>query len=203
MSRRESSTKKQNVHIKETIHELEERKIQLGIELENTKAAIDVLSHLSSDSPGITDARVIVPPLTERPPKRKHKKRKKTKSPTEHIAGLRGPRNQFSQYKGVTKGPARKDGSFGYKACFWNGKKNITVGTFDNEMDAAAAIEQHKAKIAGQAEDTQARIRNRIEQHENEKMKKWKCAHCGLVIKQTDQPGECLICHSASFKEIE
>jgi len=140
--------------------------------------------------------------------KQKRKKRKR-KDPPVHIAGHRGPRNQFSKFKGVTLGRLKKDGSVSYRANFWDGKKNIHLGTYDDEFRAAAEVALHKGDTVeadrlmelSAAGTLQAKA---VEQADNKpEMKEWLCTHCKLEMRHPTQPMRCIRCDSASFKEVK
>lgn len=72
-----------------------------------------------------------------------------------------GSAKPFSKYKGVTKAKSLKDGKPRFMASIWR-DKNVTLGTFTIEEEAAAAA----AEARGEKELAQE-LRNKIEQIEN------------------------------------
>lgn len=142
-------------------------------------------------------------------PKRTYRKRKATKPEPKHVAGHRGPRNQFSKYKGVTKGPIRKNGKWKYRAHFWDGRKNISLGMFDDDLLAAAAVADRKGDkaeaarlraMAGQsAADMDEQAENNPDRPEKVKMVTiYICSHCNTEWKS--RPDRCPHCDGATFK---
>jgi len=70
---------------------------------------------------------------------KKHAVKKTTKKPKAEKSSRRGPRAR-SKYKGVS--PSKTAGKF--RAAFWDKEKgNVYLGTFNSELLAAAAYEEH------------------------------------------------------------
>jgi len=154
-----------------------------------------------------------------------YKKRVAEKTKPKHIAGLRGRRNQFSQHKGVTRGKPKKDGTITYRANVWDGKqkKNLKFGTFNNELLAAAAVQDYKGNkeearklrdMAAQQEDGKyvdaANMKEQAENNPNRpthqaKKKKgvtvYVCKRCGS--KWETKPTHCIHCQCDDFREVE
>ena len=74
------------------------------------------------------------------------KKKSAQKSHKNSSTKRQGAKKPFSEYKGVTRGNPKKDGTVRYRANVWDGKinKNVLVGIFENEILAAAAVAEHK-----------------------------------------------------------
>lgn len=143
----------------------------------------------------------------------KHKKRK-VETKVKHVAGLLGPKNQSSQYKGVKKSKKPyADGRDRFEVSFYNKQtqKLKYLGSFDNELLAAATYQeragnkdeakrlrsltrQQKADMAEQAENNQ----DKPEPDAKKKVTIYVCSHCKLETKS--KPIRCAQCDGASFK---
>jgi len=144
---------------------------------------------------------------------------------TPTIKGKSGSRNPFSKYKGVTRGKPKKDGSITYRAHIWDGKqgKNLMIGTFDEELLAAAAVHDYKgnkeeaqrlrnlaATTSGITKQQRADIQEQVDNnpdrpsHPAKKKKSdtvYVCKRCGTEWEI--KPKQCRGCGCDDFREVE
>jgi len=158
------------------------------------------------------------PPVTK--PSLKNTKKNAGKGPKKD---RKLPPRKKSKYKGVSPLPPTKDGTIKFSATYWDGKKgkSVHMGTFENELNAAAAYQDHigdKAEAARlramvkppDADMAKQSAADMAEQAENNpdkpphrsKLKTWQCYHCKITLRHPTQPLRCIQCDSASFKEI-
>jgi len=205
-----------NIHT--VIETLEEHEGQLACELLETRNCIATIKRLFGVEEGESKPKEPRRPRQPRPPVITAKKTTadSRKAKTKHIAGLRGPRKQFSQYKGVSQGRTKKDGTIIYRASGRAGKKTIFLGSFSSEPQAAAAVADFKgdkdeaARLLDLAKQQQADM---AEQRENNpdrppaKKRKGKtvleyvCLRCGS--KWDFKPKHCIGCQGVDFREVE
>ncbi len=217
-------------HIKQTILWLENRKQQLSDKIIEVELCVDTLMQLMGYKREEAETKKTNPqnqkmiPGEINKPKRPYKRREVTPKPkrlskvrVDHIAGLRGPRNQNSRYKGVSLNKPKKDGTQKFRVQFWNGKlkKNIPLGTFNSELKAAAVYQDHignkdeAAKLHGQARQQQADMAEQAENNPDrppakKKGKKiWVCKRCGLKYRTDPTKHSCIKCQHKDFREVE
>jgi|GEM_PF-6343510 len=155
------------------------------------------------------------------PPKKTKRNYKKPRKQGRPAGGVnrRGPRKKFSEYPGVTAGRKREDGSVPYRAGYWNGKRNIALGTFDDELLAAAAVaeakgdkkkavslrlesqSQRRADDREQAENNPDRPMTPEDRAEVKRTKKpvYVCKRCGLEYRSR---GVCAGCGCDDMREV-
>lgn len=149
------------------------------------------------------------------------KKIKKTagKTSSQSLSGKRrGKPNPFSKFKGVTKARPKKDGTGKYLASFWDGtkQKNICLGTFDNELLAAAAVAEHKGdkdeakRLRVLAKQKKTDMKEQAENnpdrppHKKRKEKIWVCktTSCGIEYRTDPTINGCLNCKRNNFRVV-
>lgn len=232
----------QTEHIKQTIEYLHDQKRQLAEKIAiigeciNNLEELDGFNSVEAEKPSKTTKRRKYkkktrptkpqnkpkqkdsgPKLTDRPTKKSKKAGGRISS--QRLSGKRfGKPNPFSEYKGVTRGKPKKDGTVMYRASVWDGRKNknILLGTFSSELLAAAAVADHRGDkaevirlraLAKQQQDV-----DMAEQLENNpdraaaavRKKKTKtiyvCKRCGLQYKSK---GTCAECGNDDFREVQ
>lgn len=128
-----------------------------------------------------------------------------------------GPRKQFSQYKGVYKGPNKADGRQTCQAGVWRDGKNKNLGNYLIEEQAAAVAAEargEKAEAKRLLEIAKQKERNIAEQQENNPDRPvgrrgsrespttaYQCSKCGDVY--STKPPSCPGCSGASFREVQ
>jgi len=129
----------------------------------------------------------------------------------------------YSQYKGVTKGKTRTDGTITFKAGAWSptDKRNHRLGTYEIEELAAAAVEEflghadEAKRLRAMAEQKKA---DAIEQAENNPDRgqetepgpagvehvsvAWECGACGHIHLVAARPRKCEKCRHESLRKI-
>jgi len=213
-----------DVHIEKTIESLRQREGQLATELLEARNCIAMLERVFGDRPDEAETKGLVPTEPEPARTKSKKKTSKKKAKAVHVAGLRGPRGQFSKYKGVTRAKPKKDGTIMYKANVWDGKrkKNLLLGIFNNELLAAAAVQDYKGnkdearklRALGRPQEDGKSLdaANMKEQADNNpdrpthqaKKKKgvtvYVCKQCGL---EYQSKGKCAGCGNYDMREVK
>lgn len=199
-----------------TIMQLEDCKQKLGDQIEKIDQCIETLKLVGFGENRPTETKIQKPPPIPHGPAKHKRKYKKRKADSGHIAGLRGPRNQASQYKGVSLPKPKKDGKQKFRVQFWKGKlkKNIPLGLFDSELEGAAVYQDHvgnkveAARLRALDEQRQADMAEQAENNQDrppaKKRKKTKmiyvCKQCGLEWQS--KPKECPHCGNDDFREV-
>ena len=133
------------------------------------------------------------------------------------------PLRPGQRFKGVKPAP-QKDGSTKYRTTYWDGDKgkNMTAGTFEDEIDAAMAVAvrlkdkaeigrikslvQQKADQIEQKENNPDRPPRRQADRDEEQLDKtpqiWECENCFKQYIQTEPPVKCLECQHIEFRAI-
>jgi len=115
-----------------------------------------------------------------------------------------------SQYKGVERLKPNKSGQVKYKTSYWEGKtkKNIYLGTYDSELEAAAACQDHigdkdeAARLRSLAKQQKADMTEQADNNPDRPgtgLKTWKCTHCKLTFRHPTKPMSCINCKGATF----
>ena len=188
-------------------------KTMTAIRMENTSTG-ELEDVIAGDDSRFEPCRVVIDKPAER--KKAMTKTAPTASQTKLTSGgsKKSGSKSKSKYKGVCPTRPMKDGTFKWRAQFWDGKKNklIGLGQFDTEELAAAAYADYKGdkaeaqRLRGLALQADADMAEQAENNPDRPPKKtkrkmaWECQHCKLSFQS--KPTSCPGCNSASFKEV-
>ena len=173
-------------HIKETVAELERHLEKLRIDATAIERVLVILK--KKDCPKTVPSPVQKADPVKKAKKPKQKKKKRKTSPTR------------SKYKGVIT-VLHTDGSITYRANYWDavGKKTKHEGTYDNELEAASAVQ----KALGNGEEAQGLLDKAMKESGTSTPptktteRYFRCKHCKLETKT--RPVQCMNCNGASF----
>ena len=195
-------------HIKQTILWLEGRKQQLSDEIIEVELCVDTLMQLM-------DYDIEAAETEKRSPRPADRPAKKIKKSSKMLSDSNVRKGKKSKYKGVSPMKPLKSGKIKYQAFCWDGKKKkcVTIGTYDTELMAAAAYQDH---VGNKAEARKLRDQARqqadmAEQAENNRdrpptkkkgKKIWVCKRCGLEYRTDPTKHGCIKCQHKDFREV-